>query len=145
MENIRSKSTNLSKKNYFDRFTKLNVYSSYTKPKDKRINLGCKPTEVHSLFNGKTSSIKKTTDKNQDYIRPEEVDQSTLQYYVILALQDFYKNYYIPLSEENKDLKEQLSMLQTMMINNKKKNDERFIVLTGNLELLAQHINDIKK
>ena len=49
MENIRNKSTNLSKKKYFDRFTKLNVYS-YTKPNDKKINLGCKPTEVYSLF-----------------------------------------------------------------------------------------------
>ena len=99
------------------------------------------------MFNGNTSSIKKTIGKEQEYIHPEEVtiDQSALQYYVILALQDFYQSYYLPLSEENKALKEQITMLQTMMINNKKKNDERFIVLTENLELLAQHINDIKK
>ena len=146
MENIRNKSINLSKKNYFDRFTKLNVHS-YTKSNDKKINLGCKPTEVYSLFNGNTSSIKKTLGKEQDYLHPEEItiDQSTLQYYVILAMQDFYQNYYIPIFEENKSLKEQITMLQTMMVNNKKKNDERFTVLTENLELLAQHINDIKK
>ena len=145
MENIRNKSSNLNKKKYFDRFTKLNVYS-YTKPNDKKINLGCKPTEVYSLFNGNTSSIKKILGKEQDYLHPDEVtiDQSALQYYVILALQDFYQNYYIPLSDENKGLKEHLSMLQTMMLNNKKKNDERFTVLTENLELLAQHINDKK-
>ena len=35
MENIRNKSADLSKKNYFNRFTKLNVYS-YTKPNDKK-------------------------------------------------------------------------------------------------------------
>ena len=146
MENIRNKSANISKKKYFERFTKLNVYS-YTKPNDKKINLGCKPTEIYSLFNGNTSSIKKTLNKEQSYIHPEEVtvDQSTLQYYVILALQDFYHNYYIPLSEENIVLKEQISMMQTMMLNNKKKNDERFTVLTQNLEILAQYINDIKK
>ena len=98
------------------------------------------------MFNGNTSSIEKTLGKDQDYLHPDEVtiDQSALQYYVILALQDFYQNYYIPMSDENKSLKEQLSMLQTILVNNKKKNDERFTVLTENLELLAQHINDIK-
>ena len=35
-------------------------------------------------------------------------------------------------------------MLQTMMLNNKKKNDERFTILTIKLEVLAQHNNDIK-
>ena len=145
MENIRNKSANLIKKNYFDRFTKLNVYL-YTKPNDKNINLGCKPTEVYSLFSGNTSSIKKTLGIKQDYIHPDEVtiDQSALQCYVILALQDFYQNYYIPLSQENKGFKEQLTMLQTMMLNNKKKNDDRFTVSTENLEVIAQHINDIK-
>ena len=99
------------------------------------------------MFNGNTSSIKKTLGKEQDCLHPKEVtiDQSALQYYVILALQDFYQNNYITLSGENKSLKEQLPMLQTMMINNKKKNDECFTILTENLELLAQHINDIKK
>ena len=146
MENLRNKSANLSKKNYFERFTKLNVYT-YTKPNDKKINLGCKSTEVYSLFNGNTSSIKKTLGKEQEYIHPEEVniDQSAMQYYVILALQDFNQNYYIPLAEENKSLKEQVSMLQTMLLDNKKRNDDRFTVIKENLELLAQHINDIKK
>ena len=99
------------------------------------------------MFNGNTSSIKKTLGKEQDHLHPDEVtiDQSASQYYLILALQDFYQNYYIPLSDENKGLKEQLSMLQTMIINNKKKNDERFRVLTENLEVIAEHINYIKK
>lgn len=67
MENIKSKSATISKKNYFDRFTKLNVYL-YTKPNDKKINIGCKPTEVYSLFHDNTSSIKRTLGKEQEYI-----------------------------------------------------------------------------
>ena len=61
----------------------------------KKINLGCKPTELYSLFNGNTSSIKKTLGKEQEYLHPEDItiDQSALQYYIILALQDFYQNY----------------------------------------------------
>ena len=131
-------------KNYFERFTKLNVYS-YTKSNEKKINLGCKPSEVYTLFNGITSTTKKTLDKDET-ILPEDVtiDQSTLQYYIILALQDFYYNYYIPLSEENKSLKDSLSMMQTMLLNSKK-NDQRFEVLSQNIETLAQHVNELKK
>lgn len=36
-------------------------------------------------------------------------------------------------------------MMQTMMLANKKKNDERFDILTKHLQTLAQHITDIKK
>ena len=113
----------------------------------KKINLGCKPTEVYSLFNGNTSSCKKTLGKEENTpIHPEDVtiDQSTLQYYIILALQDFYHNYFIPLSEENNALKKELIMMQSMMIKNKKKNDERFDVLAMNIETLGKALN-IKK
>ena len=119
----------------------------YTKPNDKKINLGCKPTEVYSLFNGNTSSNKKTLGKDENApILPEDVttDQSTLQYYIILALQDFYHNYCIPLSEENNALKEELTMMRTLIISNKKKNDERFEVLAKNIETLGKVMN-IKK
>ena len=151
MQNIRNKSQHIlnrrKEKKYFERFTKLNVYT-YTKPNDKKINLGCKPTEVYSLFNGNTSSSKKALGKEENTsILPEDVtiDQSTLQYYIILALQDFYHNYYIPLSEENNALKEELTMMRTMMINNKKKNDERFEVLAKNIETLGKVINHLKQ
>ena len=73
-------------KDYFYRFTKLNVYS-YTKSGDKKINLGCKPTEVYSLFNGNTSTNKRTIFKEEaTTLHPDEVivDQSTLQYLLYL-------------------------------------------------------------
>ena len=124
MENVRKKS---NKKDYFNRFTKLNIYS-YTK--GNRIYLGANPSDVYSLFNGNTSSIKKEIGK-----LPENheltIDQSTLQYYIILALQDFHQNYYIPLAEENKTLKEDLNMLQSILNEIKKKNNDRFDYLTN--------------
>ena len=132
-------------KNYFERFTKLNIYT-YTRPSEKKINLGCKPSDVYTLFNGNTSTTKKTLGKEENTpVLPEDVtiDQSTLQYYTILALQDFYYNYYVPLSEENKSLKDNLAMMQTMLIHNKKKNDQRFEVISKNIETLAQHINEL--
>ena len=51
----------------------------------KKIKLRCKSTEVYSLFNGNTSSIKKILGKEQEYLHPEEVtiDQSASQYYII--------------------------------------------------------------
>ena len=49
----------------------------------------------------------------------------------------------MPLVEENKDLRVDLSMMQTMLKNNKKKNDERFDILTKNIDLLSQHLNTL--
>lgn len=141
MENLRNKTQenviNKQKtKEYLQRFTKLNVYS-YTKPNDNKVYVGSKPTEVYSLFNGNTSSNKKAASKEfPEYTHPDEIvtDQSTLQYYIILALQDFYYNYYMPLSDE-------LARTQSMVNILKKKNDERFEVLTRNLEALAYHMS----
>jgi hypothetical protein len=58
MDNLRNKTQYIKNKNknYFERFTKLNVYS-YTS--DQKINLECKPAEVISLFNANTSTQKK--------------------------------------------------------------------------------------
>ena len=125
MENIRKK----GKKDYFNRFVKLNIYS-YTKG-DKKIYLGAKPEEVFSLFNGNTSSIKKEIGKENNNIDDKSIDQSTLQYYLILALQDFYQNYYIPLAEDNKALKEDINMLQHILKDIKKKNNDRFDYITS--------------
>ena len=146
MDNLRNKSNRLKHKNYLNRFNQLNVYS-YTKPDDKKLYIGCKPSEVYFLFNGNTSTEKKTLPKSQGNIIPEDItfDQSSLQYYIILALQDFYQNYYVPLADENKSLKNQLEMTQTLISGMKKKNDDRFDILTKNLQSLAQHMNEIKK
>ena len=67
-----------------------------------------------------------------------KIDQSTLQYYMILALQDFYCNYHLPLVEENKVLKDKINKMS-------KKNDERFETIRENLENMVKHINNIKK
>ena len=45
---------------------------------------------------------------------------------MILGLQDFYQNYFIPLRDDVITLKEELDKTQTMLTNYKKKNDERF-------------------
>lgn len=127
MENLRNKTQGTidKKKDYLKRFSKLNVYSYI---KDDRINLGCKPTEVYSLFNGNTSNIKKKI-KTDEIIDPSSIviDQSAMQYYIILALQDLYYNYaednkktISDLQEENKTLRDELSMLQTLFKNHKK-------------------------
>ena len=139
MNNLRNK-TDLVKNNdkkYFERFGKLNVYS-YTKPNDKKIYHGCKPTEVYSVFNGNTSSIKKSINPEENdkiKVSPDDIiiDQSTMQYYIILGMQDVYYNYVIPLQEENKTLKESFNMLQSMLMNHKKKCDERFDFLSKKL------------
>jgi hypothetical protein len=145
MENLRNKSQEINKKDYFKRFIKLNVFS-YTKPNDNKIYIGAKPTEVFSLFKGNTNSTKKAINES-NYVHPDDVfiDQSALQYYIILGLQDFYFNYYNSMLEENRTLKEEISKIQSMLKIFKKKNDERFDVLTKNLETLARHINNIKK
>ena len=136
MENLRNKSQDLTQKDYFERFTKLNVYS-YTKPNDNKLYIGAKPTEVYSLFYGNTSSTKKTTNETL-YVHPDDViiDQSTLQYYLILGIQDFYTNYYKSLVEENLALKEELTKVQYMFkATQGKKNDAR-----RNLEIEIENI-----
>ena len=45
---------------------------------------------------------------------------------MILGMQDFYQNYFLPVRDENTVLKEELDKTQTMLMNLKKKNDERF-------------------
>ena len=128
-ENIISAAASPNKrrqKDYFKRFTRLDIYS-YTK--DDKIFLGAKPEEVYNLFNGNTSSIKKQaqhpcTGKSIDNIT---IDQSTLQSYMILALQDFYYNYHIPLHDKLEHIK--------------KKNDERYEAITKSLDMICKHIN----
>ena len=45
---------------------------------------------------------------------------------MILGLQDFYQNHFLPLRDENITLKDEVSKTQTMLMNYKKENDERF-------------------
>ena len=116
----RNNSKRLKEKKYFDRFNKLNVYSYV---RDNKIYLGVKPEEVFELF---SNACGRVTDKGEKPGYPCSVDQSALQYYMILELQDFYQNHFLPLRDENIVLKEELEKTQTMLMNLKKKNDERF-------------------
>ena len=134
MENLKNKTQNIKSKDYFERFIKLNIYS-YTTPEDKKIYIGAKPNEVYSLFNGNTSTIKKEiTVKNQEIPDQINIDQSVIQYYIILALQDFYNNYYIPLSNENKTLKSNIDELKLIINELKHKNDKRFEYIINKLK-----------
>ena len=108
----RNKSKKLKEKKYLDRFIRLNVYSYM---KDNRPYHRIKPEEIHEVFKGNASS-------NDGQL----IDQSALQYYMILGLQDFYQNHFIPLRDENITLKEEVNKTQTMLMNYKKRNDERF-------------------
>ena len=46
----------------------------------------------------------------------------------------FYQNHFLPLRDENIILKEELEKTQTMLMNYKKKNDERFEIIMKHLE-----------
>jgi len=134
----RNKSKKLKEKKYLDRFNKLNVYSHI---KDNKVHLGIKPEEVYELFNGNACGEKKGKDDKEN--KPTDkgkcsIDQSTLQYYMILGLQDFYQNHFLPLRDENIALKEELDKTQKMLMNYKRKNDERF-------ELIIKHIEQLHK
>ena len=159
MNNLKNKSELVKnrKKNYLERFLKLPIYS-YTKPNDNHIFLSPKPTDVYDLFHGNATNIKNTINGRTRVIHADEVfiDQSTLQSYMILAIQDLYENYIKPLEEDNKriytllnelgdEIKESHENIQMAVQLAKKKNDDRFEVLTKNLEKIAQHINDLKR
>ena len=45
---------------------------------------------------------------------------------MILGLQDFYQNHFLPLRDDVVTLKDEVSKTQIMLMNYKKKNDERF-------------------
>jgi len=127
----RNKSKKLKEKKYLDRFIRLNVYSYM---RDNRPCLRIKPEEVHEVFKGNASGK-----------YAQLIDQSALQYYMILGLQDFYQNHFIPLRDENTPLKEELDKTQTMLMNYKKKNDERFGFLSGlvmkQIEAITMQVN----
>ena len=63
---------------------------------------------------------------NKDEIN---IDQSTLQYYMILALQDFHSNYYQPLVEENKSLKADIDNLKSIIMEIKLDNEPLIVHL----------------
>ena len=95
----RNKPKKLKEKKYLDRFNKLNV-SPYIR--DNKVHLGIKPEVAYELFNGNAYGEKKRKDDNKEN-RATTVDQSALQYYIVLGLQDFYQNHFLPLRDENID------------------------------------------
>ena len=117
----RNKSKKLKEKKYLDRFIRLNVYSYV---RDNRPCLRIKPEEIHEVFKGNACG----KDVNL-------IDQSALQYYMILGMQDFYQNHFLPLRDEVVTLKE-VDKTQIMLMNYKKKNDERFEHVMKHIEVL---------
>ena len=103
-----NKSKRLKEKNYLERFNKLSVYSYV---RNDKVCLGVKPEEISELFYHACGRERCS------------IDQSVIQYYMILGLQDFYQNHFLPLRGM---MKEELEKTQTMLINLKKKNDERY-------------------
>jgi len=67
-----------------------------------------------------------------------------MQSSMILGLQDFYQNHFIPLRDENITLKEELEKTQTMLMNLKKKNDERFDIIMEHLMTITERVNKKK-
>ena len=69
---------------------------------------------------------------------------------MILGLQDFYQNHFLPLRDEVKKLstnsfpitlKEELDKTQTMLMNYKRKNDERFELIMKYIEAITMQVN----
>ena len=77
-----NKSKRLKEKKYLERFNKLNIYSFV---ENDKISLGIKPEELNELFSNACGKRE----------RPG-INQSTLQYFLILGLQDFYQNHFLP-------------------------------------------------
>ena len=122
-----NKSKWLKEKKYLERFNRLNIYSFV---ENDKVSLGVKPEELNELFSnacGKRERLR--------------INQSTMQYYMILGLQDFYQNHFIPLRDENITLKEELEKTQTMLMNLKKKNDEMFDIIMEHLMTITERVN----
>ena len=85
----RNKSKRLKEKKYFERFNRLNVYSH---ARDNKIHIGIKPEEVYEMFNGNACGDKKSIGDG-DMGEIKSIDQSTLQCYIILAMQDFHQKF----------------------------------------------------
>ena len=95
MKEPRNKSKRLKEKKYLERFNRLCVYSYI---RNNKICLGVKPEEVSELFSNACGKEREKGEK-PGYLR--FIDQSAMQYYMILGLQDFYQNHFLPLRDEN--------------------------------------------
>ena len=82
---------------------------------------------------GRRRSEKNPSDVDNKEI-DASVDQSALKYYMILGLQDFYQNHFLTLKEE-------LDKTQAMLMNYKKKNDERFELIMKHIEAITMQVN----
>ena len=130
-ENLRSKSDyvlNKDFKNYYDRILNTGVFSYALKSENtKTINIGASPESLFDMYNQNTSLIKKLLGKTGDEVKRLhsdlyckictedsycgicrlklfKVDYETMLWYLILGLQDFNQNYYLPLLRRVKDM-----------------------------------------
>ena len=130
-ENLRSKSDyvlNKDFKNYYDRILNTEVFSYTTKnDQNKNINIGASPELLFKLFNQNTSFIKKSLSRTGDDVKqlhsdPDctvctednycgicrlklfQIDYETILWYLILGIQGFNQNYYLPLLQRVQEL-----------------------------------------
>ena len=123
-ENLRCKSDyvlNKDFKNYFDRIINTEVFSYTLKNQDSKIiNVGASPESLFNKFNQNTSFIKKSLSRSGDDVKKlhsdpnctlcsennycgmcrnkmYEIDYETMFWYLVLGLQDFNQNHYLPL------------------------------------------------
>ena len=62
------------------------------------------------------------------------IDQTVLQYWMILALQDSHTNYYLPSVKENRNLKADINELISLIKEVKQKNDKIFDFIINKLK-----------
>jgi len=132
-----NKSKWLKEKKYLERFNRLNIYSFI---ENDKVSLGVKPEELNELFSNACGKRERPGNENLN-TSTFTINQSTMQYHMILDLQDFYQNHFIPQRDENITLKEEVKKSQTMLMNLKKKNDERFDLIMNHLMLITERVN----
>ena len=135
-ENLRSKSDyvlNKDFKNYYDRILNTEDFSCTLKNDDtKVINTGASSEFLFDMYNQNTSTIKKTLTRTGDEVKrlhndPQceictesgycgicrlklfKVDYETILWYLILGLQDFNQNYYLPLLQRVQDMERKMN------------------------------------
>lgn len=130
-ENLRSKSDyvlNKDFKNYYDRILNTDVYSYTLKNDDtKKINIGASPESLFNMYNQNTSFIKKSLSRTGDDVKKLhsdpycelctedsycgicrnklfQIDYKTMFWYLVLGIQDYNQNYYLPLLQRVQEL-----------------------------------------
>ena len=63
--------------------------------RDNKIHVGIRAEEINEIFNGNACGDKKSIN-GEEVREPKSIDQSTLQFYMILGIQDFTRTTIYP-------------------------------------------------